>query len=624
MIPLTSSGVAVTLFKKTLRDQGLNFRAVFGTESRADTFWNEKTGKLVTVKDDMPVPMRAAFSDFIIKTAHGGRGECMYAGPTPVGSYNDIDAASAYTTALAMIGLPDYSAPRVCLDPEAYRGHVLGFVLVKVKCCPDGVRYPVFPMEGAGQNLLFPRYGLSYCTAAEVEVALNLGYEIEILHGVIVPWLDANVRPFERFVTTIRDERAKHPKGSFDNDYIKLVGNGLFGKTGQGLREKRVFDAGQMKSVELEESSITNELFFSFVMGFIRALMAELMNSIPPHRRVISVTTDGFLTDATLDQVDQTGPIATRFKAATEQVAPGQPILEMKHRVKQVLSARIRAQFTGMVDPDPGLPEGKRIVLAKGNVTPDITLPEGDISKAQIKALQNAYMVDLYLNRTSDSKTIMRPFISIRQQWVGDLDVFRVERPVRLGLEFDMKRKAVDPRMEGIGDREHIAFDTVPWESVSEAEEVRAAFAGFRRQRCLKTLEDWHHWEDFSAGVVKRRRHRATGGAGVHRTREGEVGILRRVFLRAYTKADWGITRSFSYAELADWLTRKGYPTTATEVKNAARAKLVENVVPLNTEVRQLLAVLREEFPDLDVAKFVGETDRASLTESTVYLPGRG
>lgn len=618
MIPLTSSGVAVALFKKTLRDQGLDLRTVFGTEPKTETFWNDKTSKLVTVKEDVPVPMRAAFSDFITKTAHGGRGECMYVGPTPVGRFNDIDIGSAYTTTFAMFGIPKYAGARVCLDPEQYRGNTLGFALIKVLHCPENVRYPVFPMEGSGQNLLFPRYGMSYCTAAEIEVALNLGYDIEILHGVIIPWLDETRCFATPFVTGIRDERAKYPKGSFDNEYIKLVGNGLTGKLGQGLREKRVFDAGEMKSVELEESSITSEILFSSTTGNIRALMAELMNSIPPHCQIVSCTTDGFLTDATLDEVDQTGPIATRFKAATARVAPGEPILEVKHRVKQVLSARIRAQFTGMVDPDPALKEKQRIVLAKGNVTPDIPLPDGVISKEQFKALQNQYMVALYLNRTPDTKTVMRPFISIRQQWLGDLDVFRVERPVRLGLEFDMKRRPVDPRMEQIGDHVHIAFDTVPWNTVEEAEEVRGAFAGFRRERCLKTLDDWQYWEDFSAGAIKRRRHRAKGGAGIHRTKEGEVGILRRVFLRAYAKQAWGITRTFSYPELAAWLTEKGYPTTATEVKNAARAKLVENVVPVTEDVKQLLAVLRAEFPDLDAAKFVGQVDVALLEGTAV------
>ncbi len=607
MTPLTSSGVAVLLFKKTLREHKINFQQAFGTEFRSRTFWNDATGKLVTVQEEVPVQGRAIFSDFITRTAHGGRGESYYVGPTPPGTYYDIDIASAYTTALSKIGMVDYAHPRVCLDPEAFRGHVMGFALVNILHCPEDVRYPVFPMEGDGQNLMFPRTGQSYCTAPEIEVALDLGYKIEIWHGVIYPWLGEDVRPFEPFVTTIRDQRAKHPKGSFDNDYIKLVGNGLFGKTGQGLKEKMVFDAGEMRSVKLEPSEITNELFFSFVMGFVRALIAELMNSVPRHRRIISVTTDGFLTDAPLEEVDQSGPIAGRFKAATERVAPGKPILEVKHQVSQLISARIRAQFTTQTDPDPRLKADARIVLAKGNVTPEITLPAGEVSKEEVKALQNAYMVDLYLNRTPESKTTMRPFISLRQQWLGDLDVFRIERPVRLGLEFDMKRRPVEARMVEVGEGAHIAFDTVPWDTMEEAEKVRAVFTGWRRQHCLKTLSDWTDWHDFAAGAIKRRERRATGGAGIRRTGEGEVGVLRRMFLRAYAQQAWGLTRTLSYREVSLWLTENGYPTTEMELKNASRAKLVENVVGVTDEVLRLLALLCSEFPALEVAKFVGE-----------------
>jgi hypothetical protein len=617
-LPLTSSGVSMALFKRTLRESDLDFRSVFGTELVPELCWDEQKGKLRTIQHDKPVEMRSIFAEFVIKTAHGGRGECFYAGPTPVSTFYDIDISSAYTVALSMLGLVDYENPRVSLNAEDYRGHVLGFALVEIPHCPEDVRFPVFPVEGSGQNLMFPRLGRSYCTAAEIEVALNLGYEIELLHGVIFPWLDETIRPFEPFVTTIRDERANHPKGSFDNEYIKLVGNGLFGKTGQGLKEKRVFDTGQLKSVALEESPITNELFFSFVMGFVRALIAELMNSVPRHRLIVSVTTDGFLTDAPLEEVDQTGPIARRFKAATECVAPGTSILEVKHRVSQILSARIRAQFTAVTDPDPSLPEKEQIVLAKGNVTPDIVLPDGETSKTQIKALQNTYMVDLYLNRTPESKTLMRPFVSLRQQWLDDLDIFRIERPVRLGLEFDMKRRPVNPRMVRVGQFEHIAFDTAPWEDLETAEQVRTTFAVWRRNHCLKTLEDWTHWQDFFAGAVKRRKVKQGGRVGIHRTAEGEAGVLRRLFLRAYAKETWGLTREMSYAKLAEWLTQEGYTTTATEIKNAARAKLVEDVVPLTTEVTRLLGVLKNRFSTLDLSKFVGEGDVARLQALTV------
>ncbi|WP_374409337.1 hypothetical protein [Hydrogenophaga sp.] len=615
-LPLTNSGVSVSLFKKTLKDAGLKFNEVFGRRMQRVSVWDEENGRVRTVSEDALLPMRAIHAAFVTMTAHGGRGECFHVGPTPVGVWYDIDLASAYTTVLAMLGLVDFEHPYVCLDIRQFIGHVLGFALVEFRHS-EHVRAPVFPVEGEGQNLFFVRSGISYCTAPEIEAALHIDPEMEIriLHGVIYPWKDANVRPFEHFVTTIRDQRAQYPKGSFDNDYIKLCGNGLFGRTGMGLKPKNVFDAGELKSVQLEPDEMTNEVFFSFTMGFVRALIGELLNSVPCHRRLVSVTTDGFLTDAPLAEIDQSGPLATRFKAATARVAPGKPILEVKHRTRQIVSARVRAQFTGLIDPSPDLKDEERFVLAKGNVIPEIDLPEGDVTKPMIKALQNAYMIDLYLNRTPASKTMMRPFVSLRQQWTEDLDVFRIERPVRLGLEFDWKRKALNPRMETVGEGAaakgpHIALDTEPWDTVEEAEAVRVVFnKAWREEHCLKTLEDWTHWADFSGGAIKRRRKKADGGAGIHRTKEGEVGVLRRTFLRAYAQEAWGLEKTETYGVIAAWLSDAGYPTTETELKNARRAKLGEGVVGLNDEVKALLAVLRGRFPKLEVARFVGEAD---------------
>lgn len=612
-MPLTVSGVSVSWFKRELRRSGFKFDAVFGRHRVKRTMWDDEEGTLRTVGESVPVDMRSIHAEFVTRTAHGGRGECMYVGPTPLGVWNDIDVASAYTVVLSMIGLIDWERPFVCLDVRRFVGHVMGFLLIEFRHSAH-VRFPVFAVEGADENLFFPRAGRAYCTAAEIEAALHIDpdVEIKVLHGVIYPWLDENRRAFEPFVLAVRDERAKHEKGSFDEQYAKLAGNSLFGRTGMGLVRKMAFHAGKMESVELEPDEMTNEVFFSFTMGYTRALLAELMNSLPPGRRVVSVTTDGFLTDASLDEVDQTGPLATRFRAATDRVAPPnkRAVLEIKHQTRQIVSARVRAQFTGVVDP--GVAEDKRVVLAKGNVTPEIVLPDGPVSKEMIKALQNAALLDIYLNRTPESKTMMRPFISVRQQWIDDLDVFRVERPVRLNLEFDWKRKAVAPRMESVGEGvtargEHIAFDSEPWDNVAEAERMRTLFNEWRKRRCLTSIEAWNDLMGYVEGTTKRRKIRSASSPGINRTAEGEVGVLRRMFLRALTRGAWGARTEMSYTEVAVWLTTAGYPTSVTELKNARRAALVENAVAATPEVLALVAVLVAEFPDLEVAKFIGD-----------------
>ena len=597
-LPLTSSGVALKLFKKTLKENELDLHRVLGEVRQTATRYDEKRRGLRTSTEYVPVTMRSVHADFVVQTGHGGRGECMYVGPTPVGTYYDIDVASAYTTAMLALGLIDFDHPDVCLDPARYRGNVAGFALVRFSH-DDAVRFPALPVYGSDDNLFFPRRGLSHCTAAEIEAAMNLGAEVEIVHGVIYPWLDEAVRPFEPFVRTIRDLRAQHPKGSFDNEFIKLVGNGLFGKSGQGLKDKKVFDTEKMRSVELEESEITNEVIFSFVTGFIRGLIAELMNGVPRHRRIVSATTDGFLCDCPLEEIDQSGPIATRFKALTALVSD-KPILEVKHVVRQAISARIRAQFTAIPVP------GEEIVLAKGNVTPEIELPDREIGKEEMRALQNAYMVDLYLNRTPDSQTMMRSFISVRQQWTDDLDVFKVEQLIRLNLEFDLKRQMGTPSMLAVADTEHIAFDTEPWDTVEQAEVWRTAYKGWRKRRCLKTLADHEDWLDFFGSLAKRRRNLAAGKAVLNRTAEGSVGIARRLFLRAYAQENWGLSRTLSYREMAEWLTAAGYETDVNDLKNARRSPLSEDALPATPAVMAFLALVQTKFPDIEVHRFVG------------------
>ena len=81
---------------------------------------------------------------------------------------------------------------------------------------------------------------------------------------------------------------------------------------------------------------------------------------------------------------------------------------------------------------------------------------------------------------------------------------------------------------------------------------------------------------------------------------------MRRMFLRAYAQQAWGLTHTMSYADLAMWLTGAGYPTTTTtEVKNAARQKLAENVAPRTDVVLTFASVLQAAFPAFEVHKLL-------------------
>lgn len=588
-LPATASSLAVKIFKTQLEGSGVEFDAAFGVQETSSTNWDAANSSVVTKKAKSPTPMRSILEPFAASCYSGGRNECYAFGPTDVGVYNDYDLAGAYTTGMVDLRHIDYKNFRVSHDPADYVGHVLGFAYVEF-AFPEGTRFPSLPVRNREGGLVYPMTGLSYCTAPEIEVALNLGCSLQIKHGMIIPWCDGDDRLFEPYVIGIRELRASFVKGSLDELYAKLLGNGLYGKTAQGLKPKTVFEAKTMKSVELPHSVLTNAAIAAHTTGFIRAVLSEQIALIPPHRTVVSATTDGFLTDADESELNLDGPMARRFQALCERVAPGSKMLERKHKVRQVIAMKTRGQITAMpFDDEP-------IILAKAGVSPGI---EAD--------LHNDYMIDLFMCRKPDDKATTRPFTPFREQWVKDSDVVRLTRKTRLNLEFDHKRQLISPRMVAVDQCEHVALSSVPWKDIQECERARAIFDGWRRKRCLITVDDFEDWEDhYQFSLVRDRRQQSgTSDYGIRATNKGIVDVFRRLFLRAYTQGLCGLTKAMTYVELADWLTQQGYPTSVDDVKNAKRLKFVERSVPPTRRVLKFADVLEKGFPSIEINKFI-------------------
>ena len=588
-LPATASSLAVSIFTKKLEDIKVDFNLAFGVTGVTSTYWNSTREKVLTKTEKTPSPLRAINEPFIADCYSGGRNECYAFGPTTIGVFNDFDLAGAYTTGMVDLRHIDYDNYWYSRDPADFVGHVLGFAFLRF-AFPEGTRFPSMPVRNSHGGLVYPLTGFSYCTAPEIEVALNLGCKIDILHGVILPWCEGDSRLFEPFVMHIRSLRKSFVKGSLDELYAKLLGNSLYGKTAQGLKVKTVFDSQGMKSVELPHSILTNAAIAAHTTGFVRAVLSEQIAGIPPHRIVISATTDGFITDADESELVLDGAMAQRFQLLCERVAPGSKMLERKHRVRQLIAMKTRGQLTAIPF------ESEPFILAKAGVSPQVE-----------SALHNDFMVNLFMNRRPGDMTITRPFTPFRAQWVKDADVVRLTRESKLNLEFDFKRCLVDPLEIAVADGEHLSLPSVPWNDLAECERARAIFDGWRKERCLKTLQDFHDWDDHYQFYLVR--DRLSGGVGrsfgIRPTSGGITDVFRRLFLRAYTQGLCGLIKTMSYPELATWLTEHGYPTTVDEAKNAKRGKFVEHAVPLTPRTEELKKVLVEGFPSIEIEKFI-------------------
>lgn len=573
-LPRSLGAVGVSVFSRQLEEASVNYLQAFGLEIAKVEQWNGGTGKVSTKRVKVASPSRGLYEDLATNCYHGGRNESFTIGPTLEGDWFDWDLKGAYTTGLCDLLVPDYANAHTSCDPLDYVGHVMGFAYVAFKF-PDGVRFPCLPVRSEQYGLRFPLEGDAYVTAPEIELALSIGATLKIKHGVIIPWQPDSKPLFEDFTRKIQTMRKLYPKKGLEEVMIKEIGNSVYGKLAQGLSGKAAFDTSTGLSKKIGPSAITNPYMAAHTTGLIRAVCSELLHRIPSHRTVISVTTDGFLTDATENELDQSGPLCRRYQALcqllhgnndNEQV----PMLELKHHAKQIISIKTRGQCTAIKGDTPP-------VLAKAGVKCAGTTEE-----------QNDWILKLYLDRVPGYKIDASHLISLREQWLSEKDLIEIKKQIRLSYEYDQKRQLVNPRMLAVDGRYHISCDSVPWKTSADADHCRARFDGWRETGCLKTMEDWESWEDTFESA------RALQGSKMRVCEDGSIGILTRVLTRALVQKAW-YPHDMTYNEISELLCAIGLPVTVDTCKNSKRSKLYENVVPVTTKVLKTLLLLQQQ-----------------------------
>lgn len=186
-VPTTIGAMAVSRFLKTIKESGQSPEVCMGTRTESRQRWNPDTQGFRTLKSTQSIPARELYETFAINCYHGGRNECFMMGITPESQWYDYDLAGAYTTGLLDILQPDYDNIYQSQNPEEFCGHTMGFALVSFRF-PDTVRYPCLPVRTDQYGLFFPLTGESWATAPEIALALSLGAEMTIQHGIIIPW----------------------------------------------------------------------------------------------------------------------------------------------------------------------------------------------------------------------------------------------------------------------------------------------------------------------------------------------------------------------------------------------------------------------------------------------------
>jgi len=594
-VPYTIGGIGVKRFKSLLEG---DFNEVFGFEEIKETIWSRKKAKPVTIKKRVVSLLRSIFEQFATEGYHGGRNESFLNGLSPIGRWKDYDAPSCYTNILNTLRPLLYESFRTTTDPQDFVGDKFGIAYARFKH-HGNPRVTTLPVNAGSKGLFYVKEGECVVGAPEIEVALNAGVEVQIIMGVVGEWEDPENRVFLPFMKEVRAQRNNYKTGSFEERLWKEIGNSLYGKLAQGLRKRAMFEPSSGLSKQIPQSQITNPYYAMHVTSMARALMTEMMLSIPDHHYIGNVTTDGFTTTADLGkgEIDLNGAICQRFRECYHMIeSSDSEILIKKHEVACLNFMKNRGQESVRFI------KGENAIQARAG----ISLPKGVKDK-------HKYMRDLYFNRYVGKYITTKHLISNREMFIDERDFVSIERTQLMNLEWDMKRELVNPVEMTVDGITHIFCETVPHKDLDEAMEMRTRFDGWRINNCLKRLTDWSSWEDYwlttrltlPTGIryqfLKGDDGKVLKTEDGQKVGEGSDGVLRRLFIRAFMQDCCGLdSTSLDRKELADWFSFYGYDTTANEVRGAGRAMFVEGVVPVTEKSLKLLRLLLRGFPELE------------------------
>ncbi|HCD5200354.1 hypothetical protein [Vibrio parahaemolyticus] len=591
-VPFTIGGIAVKAFVNSLDDKR-GYRGLFGFEKVTKEVWPSDRSKPLTITRDVPATARMTLENFATQCYHGGRNESFIAGPTDIDTWRDYDVPSCYSAITLGLRELDYDQMYMTKDLNDLLGDKCALAWVEFTF-PSTCRFPSLAVRSE-YGLIFPLSGETHCTGHELEVAYNQGAEITIKQAFVVPWKN-DVRIFEPFMKWGRERRKSFVKGSFDEKLTKEMLNSCYGKLAQSLRPKNSFDIQAGYSKQLPPSTLTNPFFAAYTTGLARALLGEMLHNIPDDKVVVSVTTDGFLTNAELNEIDLKGPICQRFRELYHRIDPtGGEVLELKHQAKQLIGAKTRAQYTVIES------EGFEPILAKGSVKVDPMVTD-----------QSAYMVNKYLTRKPGDKVDGSYLTPNRMRFLEHKDLMLEKRSIYQNMEFDQKRELLNPVMIDVQGRKHIALETKPHKSLDEMLFTRLRFDHWRKAHCLKTSEDWYDWQDrlVMAETASNKNLRL-------KANEASDSLMARLFLRFYAHEKSGMSKKQITAKaLAEWMTDIGYPTKATAVRSAKNAKLIEGAVPMTELTINLARLIVSKFPDFEVEILFNPESRSSLREA--------
>lgn len=462
----------------------------------------------------------------------GGFNSSFYSGfyPKPTA---DFDIRSAYPYAMAITRMPNYFKPL----KEFKKGHEIttqdidGFGQMGWGYCditfPDG-SIPFILQKSKDSKLKGSPYyaqeiekGL--VSAPEVLGALMVGAKVRVRSVFYLYQMYDERHPIGEANKNLIDKRAQAKAlqvkrceaagvpytRSTQEQMFKLACNGVYGKTGQGLYEKRARNIIIGNMEDILPSKITDPALASHTTAVVRTILGLMLNKLTDlGYDIISVTTDGFISSFPEDEVDKLSEIlfniSPEFKEAMDYLWNGKEtsMFEVKHTMPNgVVNMKTRANIS----------LNSKGVFAGGGYrgTPEFRQMSDD------EPAKRAFMVNLWLNRDGRVKDTITDMISLHEmKTMTDRDFNTLRKSKEddfkyLSLDYDTKAFLLPAvgryplrfsSEQGEVDTGVSLFPTRPFKDEAEFVDYAKKWAKFINMGYnMKTESDYKAWEKFLA-----------------------------------------------------------------------------------------------------------------------------
>lgn len=445
--------------------------------------------------------------NFAANSYCGGYNTCIYPGVFRNSYFYDFDLESAYPTAMCLVMDIDFDSDYPIerefknepLTLQAFHTPMDPMFCYVDFEFPEYVAFPCIAIHDES-SIIFPRTGKGvYVSGPSLYLALKLGAKIFVHRGYVARIrLTENGSPSMSLRVACKQmvqdrNTAKHiyGKGSLEELLLKLFVNGAYGKIAQNVIEKSTWDGWNEYMTDIGFSSITSPERAALITDIVRCMLIGTLNQLNDRGiNSYSVTTDGFITEATLDELNSCD--AYGFKNYFEQsrafLTDGDPtVWAAKHEQTDLVNPTTRCNTGFGVDKekaDTVITAGLGVLAHGGYVSGEVK----DSFEDKLKT------TEVILTRTGRIPNTVTEFVNLKDMMKVSCDfhTFRQDREIR--LDFDMKRKPVKSSFEYVSgnlygiEYEYANFRTAPFNDLEEYHLYRNANKCFD---CIRTKSDW-------------------------------------------------------------------------------------------------------------------------------------